>query len=76
MSKDSFLEEILDELVPEELDWERLVRRYPVPALLLAAAGGFWLGRNHGPGILSAASGYAASEMAKNVNQLFGQGGR
>lgn len=71
-----FFEEILDELLPEGMDWERMVRRYPIPALLLAAAGGFWLGRNHGPGILTAVSGYAASEMAKNVNHLFGQEGR
>jgi len=70
---DSFLDEILDELLPEELDWADLVRRYPVPAVLLAAVGGFFLGRSHGPSILTAASSYAASEMAKNVNELLGQ---
>jgi hypothetical protein len=76
MSNDSFLEELLDEILPEELDWDRLVRRYPIPAVLLAAVGGFFLGRSHGPSILSAASSFAASEMAKNVNELFGQEGR
>jgi hypothetical protein len=75
MSED-FLEEILDELLPEGLNWMDLVRRYPIPAVLLAAVGGFFIGRSHGPSLLSAASGYAASEMAKNVNDLLGQEGR
>jgi hypothetical protein len=75
MSED-FLEEILDELLPEGLNWMDMVRRYPIPAVLLAAVGGFFIGRSHGPSLLSAASSYAASEMAKNVNDLLGQEGR
>ena len=37
---------LLDELVPPDLDWRRIVRRYPIPALLVAGAAGYWLGRS------------------------------
>ena len=66
-------EAILDELLPEELEWERLVRNYPVPALALAAVGGFFLGLRHGPEILSAVSGFMAAEVSRNVSDLLGQ---
>ncbi|HVR99699.1 MAG TPA: hypothetical protein VMW27_23950 [Thermoanaerobaculia bacterium] len=70
---DSIESNLLHEILPEELDWERLVVRYPIPALLLAAVGGFLLGRSHGPGLLTALSSYAAAEMSKNVGQILGQ---
>ena len=69
----SIVEEIIDEIVPEELDWERLVRTYPLPALALAVLGGFFLGFRHGPEILQAASSFAAAEVSKNVSQIIGQ---
>ena len=64
---------LLDEILPESLDWERLVRTYPIPALLLAAAGGFFLGRRHGPAILSAASAFVTAEVTKNVSAVLGR---
>lgn len=67
------VEGILDELLPEELEWERLVRTYPVPALAIAAIGGFFLGLRHGPEILSAVSGFMAAEVSRNVSDLLGQ---
>lgn len=73
-SRPSMADELLNEILPDELDWERLVRAYPIPAVLIAAVGGFLLGRRHGPAILSAVSTYAASEMSKNVSGLFDQG--
>jgi hypothetical protein len=60
--------------VPEGLDWERLVVTYPIPALLLAALGGFLLGRRHGPEILAAVSGFAAAEVSRNVERLLDRG--
>jgi hypothetical protein len=66
---------LIDELVPEGLDWQRLVRDYPIPALLLAAAGGFWLGRTRGPQVLTAVTGFASAEIAKSVTQLMDQAG-
>jgi hypothetical protein len=72
--RESVVDELIDELVPEGLDWERLVVTYPIPALLLAALGGFLLGRRHGPEILAAVSGFAASEVTRNVEQLLDRG--
>lgn len=69
----SRLDDILDDLLPEGLDWERLVRTYPIPALAVAAVGGFLLGRSHGPAILTAISSYATAELSRNVSQLFDQ---
>jgi len=66
------VEAILDELLPEELEWERLVRTYPVPAVALAAIGGFVIGLRHGPEILSAVSGFVAAEVSRNVSELIG----
>ena len=66
------VEEILDELLPEELEWERLVRAYPVPAVALAAIGGFIIGLRHGPEILTAVSGFLAAEVSRNVSELIG----
>jgi hypothetical protein len=68
--RESIVEELLDELVPEGLDWQRLVVRYPIPSLLVAAVGGFYVGRRHGPEILKALSGIAAAEVSRNVSHL------
>jgi len=54
-------EEFLDELMPPELDWRRLVRRYPIPSLLVAGALGYWLGRSRrGTAVAEAAAGAVA----------------
>lgn len=68
------VEAILDEILPESLEWERLVRTYPVPALAVAAVGGFYLGLRHGTAILAAVSSYLAAEVSQNVGELLGHG--
>jgi hypothetical protein len=68
--RESIVENLIDELVPEGLDWQRLVVRYPIPALLAAAAGGFYVGRKHGLEILKALSGIAAAEVSRHVSHL------
>jgi hypothetical protein len=61
-------DEFLDELVPPELDWRRLVRRYPIPALLVAAATGYWLGRSRrGVAVAEAAVGAVALGVTSRV---------
>jgi hypothetical protein len=68
--RESFAEEILDELLPEGVDWQKLVVRYPLPSLLVAAAGGFFIGRRHGTEIVAALSSFVAGEVSRGVDQL------
>lgn len=71
----SMVDDLIDELVPGNLDWQRLVTTYPLPALAVVALGGFYLGLRHGTEILSALSGYAASEVSRNVSHLMDREG-
>ncbi len=66
-------DQLLDELMPEELDWMRLVRDYPFAALSVAAVGGFLLGRNRGRAIVVALSAFAADTLTENVNTYIGK---
>jgi hypothetical protein len=71
--KATLADDLLDEVMPDELDWQRLVRSYPKSALTIAAVGGFVLGRRRGVQILEALSGFAADMLTENVNQLLGR---
>jgi hypothetical protein len=71
-SAPDFADEVIDELMPSGFDWERLVRTYPIPALLLAGLGGFMLGRHRGPIVVAALSSFAASQVTSGVNALLG----
>ena len=64
---------LVDELIPESVEWERLVRTYPLPALFLAAVGGFVLGRSRGSAVLEALSAFAGRRVARSVNELLGE---
>jgi hypothetical protein len=66
-------DEVMDELMPAELDWQVMVEKYPLVALALAALGGFVLGRHHGADILQAFSRFAADTVTEQVNELLGQ---
>ena len=66
-------DELVDELMPAGFDWERLVRAYPIPSLLLAALGGFMLGRHRGPMVAAALASFAASQVTQGVNGLLGE---
>lgn len=69
----STIDNLLDEILPEELEWEQMVRSYPLPAVVLAAVGGFLLGLSHGTAIVSAVSGYLATQVSRNVSQVLGR---
>jgi hypothetical protein len=70
---ESIVDELLDGVLPEGLEWRQIVRAYPLPCLAVAALGGFFIGRNHGSALLGALSTLAAAEVAKNVGSLLGQ---
>ena len=68
----STIDDLLDEVLPEELEWERIVRSYPLSALAAAAVGGLLLGISHGPAIVSAVSGYLSTQVSRSVSQVLG----
>ncbi len=68
----SALDEVVDDLLPAELDWRRLVVTYPIPALTLAAVGGFWLGRQRGSELVAALSSFVTNEVTRNVRAVLG----
>ena len=69
----SLADEILDEILPEEIDWRQLVWSYPKSTLALAALGGFLVGRSHGRRLLRAAGDYAGETVTEGFNEFFGR---
>jgi hypothetical protein len=64
-------EAVVDELLPD-MDWQRLVRTYPTPALLLSFAGGLYLGYRRGPALLTAVAAFTVREMTRRVAEYLG----
>ena len=71
-AKASYADELLDDLLPENLDWRDLVRSHPLPALIVSGVAGYLLGRRHGIAILEALSDFATREVDRNVSALLG----
>ncbi len=69
----SAADDLVSELLPETFDWQRLVRTYPLPALALAALGGYWLGRTRGGAVVSALGAFAAAAAVRGVNEALGE---
>jgi hypothetical protein len=65
--------DVIDELAPPELEWVRLVRRYPIASLILAAVGGFYLGRTRGTDVIESVARFSAESIEDGVNQLLGE---
>jgi len=66
----SLADEFLDDVLPERFEWRRVVRRYPLPALLLAGIGGYWLGSRRGRDIVAAATGHATEAVDRQLERL------
>jgi hypothetical protein len=62
----------LDDLLPEELEWERLVRTYPLAALVVAGAAGYLLGWRSGAPILEAVGDTATRRISGLMRASFG----
>ncbi len=71
-AKASYADELLDDLLPENLDWRDLVRSHPLPALIVSGVAGYLLGRRHGVAILEALQDFATREVDRNVSALLG----
>jgi hypothetical protein len=66
-----FTDNVIDELLPQT-DWQRLVRGYPVTSLLVAFAGGVYLGYRRGATLVTAVGGLAAKEVTRRVDEFLG----
>ena len=69
----SVADEFLDDVLPEELDWQRLVRKYPKSSLAVAALGGYLLARSRGPALLGALGSFAAAQVTAQFGDLLGE---
>jgi hypothetical protein len=64
---------LLDDLLPEDLEWESLVRTYPITALLVAGVAGYLLGWRSGAPILEAVGETATRRVTDLVRHSFGE---
>lgn len=63
----SLVDDLIDDLIPPEINWRRLVRRHPWPALLVAGLGGYLLGRSQGRALVGALAGMAVARVEERV---------
>jgi hypothetical protein len=68
----SIANRFLDDLLPEELEWERLVRTYPIAAVVVAGLAGYLLGVRSGAPILAAVGETATRRVTGLVNPDLG----
>jgi ElaB/YqjD/DUF883 family membrane-anchored ribosome-binding protein len=69
----SMVDDFIDQLIPDRVDWRHLVREHPWPAVGLAAIGGYFLGRSRGSAVIAALSAFAANAVADGVNEALGE---
>jgi hypothetical protein len=63
-------EDLVRGLVPEDFDWQDLVRTYPWPAMVVAFLGGYVLARTKGDEIVEALSDFASQRISDHVNTM------
>ena len=64
------IDHFVDELMPDGLEWRRLVTSYPRSSLAVAAVGGYMLGRNRGLALLGAFTGFLMHQVGQNVEEF------
>ncbi len=71
-AKSTFADGLVDDLLPEDMDWRRLVCGYPTSALIISCLGGFFLGSRHGTEIVKAFSSFLSREVDRNISTFLG----
>jgi hypothetical protein len=66
----SVVDDFLDEMLPESVDWRHLVDKYPLACVAAAAFAGFWLARTKREMILAAAGSYLAASVGEAVEEI------
>lgn len=65
--------DMVGEVMPEQFEWERLVREYPIPAMVFAALGGFVLARTRGTAVLAALGTFAGAKVSEEIDRVIGE---
>lgn len=68
-----FADRLVDELLPDDLEWRRVVADHPYISLTLAGLGGYLLGRSRGTAMIGALALFATDTLTRNVNALLGE---
>ncbi|MEO7794204.1 MAG: hypothetical protein ABIV06_05465 [Thermoanaerobaculia bacterium] len=66
-SLSSMADDLIDDLIPPQVDWRQIVLRHPWPALLLAGLSGYLLGRSQGKTLVRALSALAVARVESEV---------
>lgn len=68
-----FADQLVDDLLPDDLNWRRLLADYPLASLAAAGVGGYLLGRTRGGAMVAALAAFASNTLSRNVNSLLGE---
>lgn len=69
---DHLADEWIDGLIPVEVEWRGLVRKYPRISVGLAVVAGYLVGRTQGKALLAAAGAIAIDEISRAVEDSVG----
>ena len=69
---DQMADQWIDGLVPEEIEWRRLVVKYPRISVGLALVAGYLIGRTQGKALIAAAGAVAIEEISRAVEDSVG----
>jgi len=63
------------DFMPQDFDLKRAtletVKKYPIPTVAVAAALGFWIGRNRGRAIAIGLAGYVTNTLLREMGRVF-----
>jgi hypothetical protein len=69
---DQVADQWIDGLIPEEIEWRRLVTKYPRISIGLALVAGYLIGRTQGKALVAAAGAVAIEEISRVVEDSVG----
>jgi hypothetical protein len=69
----TFADQLVDDLLPDDVDWRRLLDKYPIASLAAAGVGGYFLGRVRGGAMIAALAAFASETVSRNVNSILGE---
>ena len=70
LSQRTVEQRVLDGLLPDEMDWEEVVRTYPLTSIAVAGIAGFLVGSRSGRAILTAVADSAVHRVTGLVDEL------